>query len=193
MKRIGIVAMLAILLVSLLITSVACSSGYTEDQLKQAKEKAVADAKLNWDKDTQTKIDQVVKAANDACSAKTATGLKDTTYAEAVNMMEEDKTDQEIKGNHSLAVMMVVNNMLKRGINCYYIIARTKEGSSIYSFVGFNTTDKGWVYFCAADTCADQEAKLKIGERLYKLNPQWGVMVPWNDTIIDIYRLPSRP
>jgi len=107
--------------------------------------------------------------------------------------IKEDKTDAEVRGDYLLAATLIIENAYKRGIKCYLVEARTKEGifpgGTGYCFVGFNTTDRGWVYFCTSYVCADREFKLEIGKKLFQLNPGYGTP-QYDDTIVSIHRLP---
>lgn len=117
--------------------------------------------------------------------------LKDPTYEEAVAFMQEDRTDEEVKQDHSLAAMLVAENARKLGLNCYKVIARTPGmfGGTGFNFVGFNTGDRGWVYFCTTSICADAQAKIEVGKKLHKSNPTWG-HPGFDDTVMTIHHLP---
>jgi|GEM_PF-3044391 len=118
--------------------------------------------------------------------------LKDPTYTEAVTFIKADKTNEAVPYDHSLATVLVAENARKQGINCYKVIARMPGGQNGpigYNFVGFNTTDRGWVYFCTASTCADNEVKIEIGKRISQSNPSWGNL-GFDDTVISIHHVP---
>ena len=114
--------------------------------------------------------------------------LEDPTYAEAVAFIKEDKTNEEVPMDHILATILVAENAAKRGIKGYWVIARLAAGFG-YNFIGFNTTDRGWTYFCNSMTCGDQEVKLEVGKKAHQLNPQWGTP-GFDDTIVSIHYLP---
>lgn len=191
MKRMSMIIVMVLLAAVIIMTG--CQQGPSQADLDKAKadlticqtaSKALQVEKEAW---TKEKAD-LNKQVNDLKTQMPAG--KDPTYAEAVKLMKEDKTDQEIQGDHSLAVMVVVNNIRKRGINCYYVIAQTKEGPFKggfgYNLVGFKTTDKGWVYFCAAMICADKEIKLELNKKLFQLNSIPNDVPQYDDTIINI-------
>lgn len=125
----------------------------------------------------------------------TQKALKDPTYAEAAAFMKEDKTNSEVTQDHDLATILVAENARKQGINCSWVIARLKAGGDFgpggvgYNFVGFNTTDKGWIYFCNSYACADREIKLEVGKKWSDLNPGFGTPYT-DDTIISIHHVP---
>jgi len=118
--------------------------------------------------------------------------LKDPTYAEAVAFIKADKTNEVVPWDHSLAAVLVAENARKQGINCHKVIAKVpggQYGPSGYNFVGFNTTDRGWVYFCTTAICADSEVKIEVGKKLHVSNPSW--QDPGHDdTVISIHHVP---
>lgn len=118
--------------------------------------------------------------------------LKDPTYAEAVAFIKADKINELVPYNHSLAIALVAENARRQGINCYWVVAKVpgnEYGPIGYNFVGFNTTDKGWGYFCATNICADTEAKIEIGKKLSQSNPSWP-KPDYDDTVLSIHHVP---
>lgn len=124
--------------------------------------------------------------------ASTTSALKDPSSSEAAAFMKQDSTDKDYPNNHPIAVAQIIDNARQKGIRAYYIIAKTK-GSETYgqiamNFIGFNTPDRGWVYFCTSGTCPDQESKIEIGKKLSTSN-SWGAQ-GFDDTVISIYHMP---
>jgi hypothetical protein len=117
--------------------------------------------------------------------------VKDPTYAEVLVFIAEDKTEQVVPADHCLASIIVIENAAKKGIRAYWVVAGLAAGVG-YNFVGFNTTDKGWVYFMASypPTYADKEVVLSVGSKFSKLNPAFGSISYYNDTIVSIHYLP---
>ncbi len=113
--------------------------------------------------------------------------LKEPTYEEALAFIVKDNTNKEVPNEHVLACMLVVENAAKQGIRAYWVIALL--GTSSYNFVGFNTADKGWIYFCNSWSCGDEEVFLEVSEKLYDLNPQWGTPT-FDDTIDSLHYIP---
>ena len=109
--------------------------------------------------------------------------LRDPTYEEAVAFINEDKTNEEVTYDYALAAMLVAENAAKQGIKAYWVIARL--GTMGYNFVGFNTTDKGWIYFAAN---VDYEVVLIEGEKYTVINDM--PSATFDDTIISIHYLP---
>jgi outer membrane murein-binding lipoprotein Lpp len=111
--------------------------------------------------------------------------LEDPTYEEAVAFLREDKTDKEIPSDYAFAAMITAENAAKQGIRCYWVIAQLQAGYG-YNFIGFNTTDKGWVYFLS--TAELYEIKLVVDEHYYSIN---NLQTPgFNDTIVSLHYLP---
>jgi len=127
-----------------------------------------------------------VQAANLEAQLAMIPKLEDPTYAEAVAFINEDNTHQAVPMDHPLATILVAENAAKQGLKCYWVIARTGGGG--FNFAAFNTTDRGWVYFCNSGTCGDEEVKIEEGEKLFHLN-QWGT-AGFDDTIVSIHYLP---
>ena len=142
--------------------------------------------KTQWQAE-KAELEKEVADLSNQVSELTKKVLKDPTYEEAASFIKEDKTNEEVPQDHATAAMLVAENAGKTGINCYWVIARTSLGG--FNFVGFNTTDRGWIYFCNSGTCGNQEVKLEVGKKLYQLNPQWGT-AGFDDTIISIHHLP---
>jgi outer membrane murein-binding lipoprotein Lpp len=135
----------------------------------------------------QTEKDQLVEKVTEL----TEDTLKDPTYANAVAFIKGDNTDKEITRDHALAVITVIENAQKQGIRSYWVVAQTPGvyGGVGFNFIGFNTTDRGWVYFCTTNICADTEVKIEIGKKLHISNPTWSDP-GFDDTVISIHHLP---
>jgi len=135
----------------------------------------------------EKEIDDVSKQVAEL-SKKT---LRDPTYAEAVAFIKEDRTDSEVTQDNGFgfAAMLVTENARKQGINCSFVDVRLEAGQD-YIFVGFNTTDRGWIYFCNSGVCADREIKLEVGKKWSDLNPGLFSTPAYDDTIISIHHVP---
>jgi outer membrane murein-binding lipoprotein Lpp len=148
--------------------------------------------KAQWQTE-KSALEKRVDDLNKQLEELTGKALKDPTYAEAVALIKEDKTNEEVPKDHSMATVLVAENARKQGINCYKVIAQTpgnlQYGPIGFNFVGFNTTDRGWVYFCTTNICADNEAKIEIGKKLSESNPSWGDP-GFDDTVISIHHVP---
>jgi hypothetical protein len=155
----------------------------------------------------QNQLDQLKTENNQLTSDKTAmeneivelhsqleectrNALKDPTYEEAIAFIEADKTDEKVPFEHGLACQTVTENARKASLNCYRVVAETAGDASYgpvgWSFIGFNTSDRGWIYFCTTNICADREVKIVVGEQLYKSNP--GFPDPGTDDTVVIIR-----
>lgn len=149
--------------------------------------------KTQWQAEKAT-LEKKVADLNKQLEELAGKALKDPSYAEAVAFMKADKTNELVTNDHSLATVLVAENARKQGINCYKVIAQTPGGQLGpvgMNFVGFNTTDRGWVYFCTTAICADNEAKIEIGKKITKSNPSWGWSDPgFDDTVLSIHHLP---
>jgi hypothetical protein len=118
-----------------------------------------------------------------------ALNLHNPTFREAVNFLEEDRTDaneyveDEYVCSHFSAD--VNNNAEKQGIRCALVDIRFP--SSGHAIVAFDTTDEGMVYF---DPINDDRVRPVIGERYWKcIDPEPGYVYQkpsFNDTIEDI-------
>ncbi len=104
----------------------------------------------------------------------------DPSYAELVAFYVEDNTEQ-LESNHPAAAQMFLRNAKVKGIRGYSVTILIEE-DEIWYFTGFETTDRGWVYFLPA---MDQEVKLEVGKKYHELNGflPFGV----DDTIVEIY------
>jgi hypothetical protein len=147
--------------------------------------------KTQWQAEKAT-LEKKVADLNKQVEELTEKALKDPTYAEAVAFMKSDKTNELVPNDHSLATVLVAENARKQGINCYKVIAQTpggQYGSVGFNFVGFNTIDRGWVYFCTTSICADSEAKIEVGKKLRASNPSWPDP-GFDDTVTSIHHVP---
>lgn len=150
--------------------------------------------KAQWQAE-KAELEKKVADLNAQVARLTQKALKDPTYAEAAAFIKEDKTNSEVTRDHGLATILVVENARKQGINCSWVVARLKGGGDFgpsgvgYNFVGFNTTDRGWIYFCNSGVCADREVKLEVGKRWSDINPGFGAPFV-DDTIISIHHVP---
>jgi hypothetical protein len=120
-------------------------------------------------------------------------GLRNPKYNEAVAFIKSDNTSNKVSRDHALAAMLVVENAAKQGIKGYWIIVRVPGYSPTsglgFNFVGFNTVDRGWVYFCTTSICAQDEIKIEIGRKLYQSNPSWP-NPGFDDTATSIHSFP---
>ena len=117
--------------------------------------------------------------------------LKDPTYEEAKEFIRKDTTNEIMPGNLDKATYTVIQNARKQGLNSYLTIAKLKGAQGTtwsFYFVGFNTVDRGWVYFVAT---SDFEAKLEVGKKYYQINnllPRTDI----DDTILSIWHYPPE-
>ncbi len=113
--------------------------------------------------------------------------LSDPTYQEALAFIYADKTDEEVPSDYALAAMLVAENAAEQGIKAYWVVARLAGGG--YNFIGFHTTDKGWIYFAAN---ADFEVKLVEGEKYSVINNMsTSTIAPSSPTIAPLVTLAS--
>lgn len=191
-------------IVVLMIGLLLCGCGLPQ---KEADEGETAIARAEGETDAYQEVGQILgipDAKEDEVKARlgelvqlaaASKPLRDPTYAEAVDFMKADNTNIQIPFDHPLAAIVVVENAAKQGIKGYWVVAEVPPGSwgpSGYNFVGFNTTDRGWTYFCNSGSCGDEEVKLEERKNLYQLNPQWG-SAPSPDSILKIHRDPPVP
>jgi outer membrane murein-binding lipoprotein Lpp len=147
--------------------------------------------KAQWQTEKAT-LEKNVADLNKQVEELTGKALKDPSYAEAVAFMKADKTNELGSSDHSLTTVLVAENARKQSINCYNVVVQVpggQYGPVGFHFVGFNTTDRGWVYFCTTGICADAESKIEIGKKLSQSNPSWGNM-DLDDTVISIHYVP---
>lgn len=156
----------------------------------QAENSQLNTEKTQWQAE-KAELEKKVADLEGQVAELTEKALKDPTYEEAVAFIKEDKTNEDFKRDHSLAAMLVTENARKQGINSYWVVAQTPAqlGGIGFHFVGFNTTDRGWVYFCTTSICADSESKIEVGKRLHKSNPSWNDP-GFDDTVLSIHHLP---
>ena len=115
--------------------------------------------------------------------------LRDPTFKEAVTFIAEDNTnDNEYNKDTYICSHFardVCNNAEQRGFRSAFVELRYAEGG--HAIVGFNTTDKGMVYF---DTETDDMVVPVAGKRYYQCviaKPGYFYETPaFDDTIKDI-------
>jgi hypothetical protein len=112
--------------------------------------------------------------------------LHDPTYEEAVAFLKEDGTDKETPSDYALAAIITAENAAKQGIRCYWVVAQLQAGYG-YNFIGFNTTDKGWIYFAAT---VDFEVKLVENEDYFIINDFQNPGIE-DTTIVSLHYLPT--
>lgn len=112
--------------------------------------------------------------------------LHDPTYYEVLNFLDSDKTNKKPYdrdtfncGHYS---MEVNNNSEKQGIRCAFVYINITDPLLNHACVGFNTIDKGMVYF---EPQNDKRVRLEIGKDYwadcmtvskgyyYKPDPDW--------------------
>jgi cell division protein FtsB len=152
------------------------------DQLNSEKTKLNAD-----NKDLENKIAELEKELSSI-----ERPLKDPSYSEARAFVLQDTSDKDFPNSYQLAVIQLIENARQKGIRAYYIIV-TVKGTETWgligmNFIGFNTTDRGWIYFCTSGTCPDQEIKIEIGKKLSDINSWSGLQ--YDDTALSIHHIP---
>jgi hypothetical protein len=118
-----------------------------------------------------------------------ALNLHNPTFREAVDFLEEDRTDanEYVEGEYVCSHFSadVNNNAENQGIRCALVDIRF--ASSGHAIVAFDTTDEGLVYF---DPINDDRVRPVIGKRYWKCietKPGYIYQKPsFNDTIEDI-------
>jgi hypothetical protein len=149
------------------------------------------EAELQLTKDNLSDIEAEMADAEARLSAveTNAFNLHDPTFREAVDFLEEDRTDaneyveDEYVCSHFAAD--VNNNAEKQGIRCALVDVRFP--SSGHAIVAFDTTDEGMVYF---DPISDERVRPVIGEHYWQcIEPKPGYVYKkpsFNDTIVDV-------
>ncbi len=118
--------------------------------------------------------------------------LRDPTYEEAVDFIEEDKTNENEYNDADYGVYVcshfsrdVCNNAEAEGLRCAFVELRYLEGG--HAIVAFDTIDEGLVYF---DTITDEKTDPVVGKHYYKCietRPGYYYLPPdFDDTIKDI-------
>jgi hypothetical protein len=118
--------------------------------------------------------------------------LRDPTYEEAVDFLEEDKTSDNEYNDADYGVYVcshfardVCNSAEAEGLRCAIVHLIFPEGG--HAIVAFDTVDEGLVYF---DAITDDRVNPEIGERYYKCveAPPGYYYLPseYDDTIMDI-------
>jgi hypothetical protein len=118
--------------------------------------------------------------------------LRDPTYEEAVDFIEEDETSDNEYNDSDYGVYVcshfsrdVCNNAEAEGLRCAFVLLAFPEGG--HAIVAFDTIDEGLVYF---DAITDERARPVVGERYYKcieVKPGYYYLPPeQDDTIMDI-------
>ena len=115
--------------------------------------------------------------------------IKDPTYEQAIEFLEEDKTEENefVEDTYicSHFARDVCNNAESEGLRCAYVGLIYPEGG--HAIIAFNTIDEGLVYF---DPQSDERAAPIIGKRYYKcIDPKSGYYYEepsHDDTILDI-------
>lgn len=110
-------------------------------------------------------------------------------YAEVIEFLANDKTDSRdyVKGEYVCSHFAAdVNNAAEsQGIRCALVLLRFPEQS--HALIGFDTVDKGMVYFEAQ---TDERVRPEIGKKFWKtIEPKPGIYYeppPYDDTILDI-------
>ncbi len=183
----------SIFLIILLICPYGCAASMQDIQQKLGEALAEVDRLQREKAAWQTEKIELNKKIEELNNKLSTYVLKNPTYAEAVAFIKEDNSDKEIPKDFALASMLAAENARKKGLNPHYVVARTvgnaQWGNMGYHFFGFNTVDRGWIYFCATDVCADQETRIEIGKKLSVTNPSWGYL-GIDDTVISIHYLP---
>ncbi|MBN1863158.1 MAG: hypothetical protein JW790_05890, partial [Dehalococcoidales bacterium] len=118
-----------------------------------------------------------------------ALNLHDPTFAEAIDFLEDDRTDEneyiedEYVCSHFAAD--VNNNAEREGIRCALVEIRFPDSG--HAIIAFETTDEGMVYF---DPISDDRVRPVIGKHYWKcIEPKPGYVYErpsFNDTIEDI-------
>jgi len=114
--------------------------------------------------------------------------IRDPTYKEAMRFVRNDKTDSmkydaEDFNCQDFAAMFK-SNAFKAGYRCYYVVIDFIADVG-HAFVGFNTTDRGFIYI---ETQSDRKMSVEIGK------PYWDRSIyetpDYDDTVIDIDKIP---
>jgi len=100
--------------------------------------------------------------------------LRDPSYDELMKFIIEDKTDEEEYFSYSypdeysyiLYAQAFLENAKQQGIRGYLVAIRIAN-SQFWFFTGFETIDRGWIYFLPT---IDQIANLEIGKRYCEIN-----------------------
>jgi len=119
--------------------------------------------------------------------------LRDPTYEEAVDFMEEDKTSDNEYNDDDYGVYVcshfsrdVCNNAEAEGLRCAIVHLIFPETAG-HAIIAFDTIDEGLVYF---DAISDERANPQIGKHYYKcIEPREGYYYTepdYDDTIMDI-------
>jgi len=100
--------------------------------------------------------------------AELAKGPQDPTYDELMEFMAKDETDKEWEKyrDNNVLIVLFLKNARNAGIRGYIIAVKIKADQYL-GFVGFETTDKGWIYIWPA---LDQIVKLEVGRKYHQLN-----------------------
>lgn len=149
------------------------------------------EAELQLTKDNLSDIETELEDASARLSAieASALNLHNPTFREAVDFLEEDRTDanEYVEGEYvcSHFAADVNNNAEKQGIRCALVDVRFP--SSGHAIIAFDTTDEGMVYF---DPISDERVRPVVGKRYWKcIEPKPGYVYEkpsFNDTIEDI-------
>jgi cell division protein FtsB len=109
--------------------------------------------------------------------------LPDPNSAEVFAFINADNTN-EINTDYGLDLIITIENAAQKGIKAYWVVAKLKAGIG-YNFVGFKTTDEGWLYFLAD---RDAPVKLVIGQKYWTINAF--PPLDYDDTIMSLHYLP---
>jgi len=118
--------------------------------------------------------------------------LRDPTYREAVDFIEEDKTSDNEYNDAGYGIYVcshfardVCNNAEAEGLRCAFVLLIFPDSG--HAIVAFETVDKGLVYF---DAITDDRASPEVGKRYYnclETGPGYYYLPPeYDDTIMDI-------
>ena len=111
--------------------------------------------------------------------------VKDPTYGDATTFLKGDDTDK--KGlTGSAASLTIAQNAWKAGLYAHFVGVYFPTATNQWtSVVGFNTPDKGWVYFSPTNKA---ERILEVGKKYADLNKL--TAAPFDDTIQSIFVFP---
>ncbi len=101
--------------------------------------------------------------------------LHDPLFNDVIKFIEDDK---------SRDLLIEIDNSKEQGIQCFYIIVRLADSSSsVYDLIGFNTTDKGMIYF---EPETDYRVYPKIGKSYVACVEGKPYYTTFDDTIKEI-------
>lgn len=114
--------------------------------------------------------------------------IRDPTYKETLQFTRKDKTDtMEYDPENFVChdfVAMFKTNAFKAGYRCFYVYIKFPEASA-HAIVGFNTTDKGFIFI---EPQTDDIVSVAIGKPYWD-RTKWQAPT-YDDTIVDFDLIP---